>query len=395
MIRALTSCKSLESHLESVRYVGYDCYDALNSPLLSALSRRSVALRIAFIQFFKKCPVNLRFLVGVKMGSNPKATGLFLSAVSRLYQWSGDKNYLKKLEYFSNLSLELSSKGYAGYCWGYNFDWQSRVFFVPKYTPTVVNTAFVGHGFLDAYEATRDSRYLTIARSACEFILHDLHRSTGRDGTFSFSYTPLDTLQVHNANILGASLLARVASHTSEMDLMTEARKAVQYVVNCQRTDGSWYYAETSIQKWIDSFHTGFILESLLHYREASGSAEFDDSLKKGLGFFVDHFFLSDGTPKYYHDRVFPIDIHSCAEGIVTLVRLRSWDPRAPAVLEKLVDWTLTHMQDPRGYFYFQRRRFYTNRIPYLRWAQAWMYYALAHYLTGIHGKQAGQQGVA
>jgi hypothetical protein len=36
------------------------------------------------------------------------------------------------------------------------------------------------------------------------------------------------------------------------------------------------------------------------------------------------------------------------------------------------------HMWDERGYFYYQKHRYWTNRIPYLRWGQAWMLLALA-----------------
>ena len=30
-----------------------------------------------------------------------------------------------------------------------------------------------------------------------------------------------------------------------------------------------------------------------------------------------------------------------------------------------------------RAYFYYQKKRWYKNRINYLRWSQAWMFYAL------------------
>ena len=36
---------------------------------------------------------------------------------------------------------------------------------------------------------------------------------------------------------------------------------------------------------------------------------------------------------------------------------------------------------DERGFFYYQKRRFYTVKKPYMRWSQAWMLYALARLL--------------
>jgi len=42
-------------------------------------------------------------------------------------------------------------------------------------------------------------------------------------------------------------------------------------------------------------------------------------------------------------------------------------------------------MRSSEGYFYYQRHRFHTNRIPYMRWSQAWMMYALARVNEVIH----------
>jgi rhamnogalacturonyl hydrolase YesR len=384
------SLRSLENYIEKEKYRGYDCYDALNSPLLSFLSFNDKRLRIAYIQALKILPVNLRPLLLISKGHNPKGLGLILSATSNLWKTTGDKNYLKKLEFLTTLLTQCSSKGYSGNCWGYNFDWQSRVFFVPKYTPTIVNTSYVGHAFLDAFTATKNEEYLRIARSACDFILKDLNRATEGD-TLCFSYTPIDRLQVHNANILGGGFLARVFSYTGEEELRDTAKRSVAYVMRHQNSDGSWYYAETNIQKWIDSFHTGFVLESLKHYTDSTGDKIFEINLKTGFDFFVNHFFLEDGTPKYFHDRVFPLDIHSAAQGLVTLTKLKSLDPAATAKRDKLAQWVIHSMQDTKGFFYFQKRKYFTNKIPYMRWSQAWMYHALALCL----GDQKNNQGDA
>jgi hypothetical protein len=52
---------------------------------------------------------------------------------------------------------------------------------------------------------------------------------------------------------------------------------------------------------------------------------------------------------------------------------------------DRILRWTLEHLRDSRrGFFYYQRRRFYTVRTPYMRWTQAWMLYALARRLEGM-----------
>ena len=72
-------------------------------------------------------------------------------------------------------------------------------------------------------------------------------------------------------------------------------------VINKQNQDGSWVYGAYKIQNWIDSFHTGYNIECLYEYQKYSGDTDFQQSIDKGLDFYVKNFFLNDGTPKYYH----------------------------------------------------------------------------------------------
>src|SRR5690606_35295186 len=123
-----------------------------------------------------------------------------------------------------------------------NFDWQSRAFFQPKDTPTIVGSTFNASALLDAYDITKREDMLTTARSACDFILKDLNRTYDEKGNFSFSYSPLDKSVVYNASLLGSRILARVYSYTGEKILIEEAQKSVAYCCGFQRDDGSWGY---------------------------------------------------------------------------------------------------------------------------------------------------------
>jgi len=358
-------------------YKGYDPFDALNSPILKTLSKHSKWSRIFFTQLLLRSPINLRLLLRMKPDYNPKAMGLFLSAYSNLYRTHKDQRYLEKLEFFTQWLIENSSKGYSGHCWGYNFDWQNREFYAPKGTPTVVNTAFIGHGFLDAYELNSNEIYLKVARSACDFIINDLNIYQENDSV-CFSYTPLDNGRVHNANYLGASLLIRVASLTGEKILTQYAEKAYQFSNSYQMDNGAWRYGEEDIRSWIDGFHTGFNLDALHWHILSTKSIKYKDILVKGLHYYINHFFLKNGTPKYYHNKTYPIDIHNAAQALITLSKLGHYQPDANCVLEKVHRWTIDNMQDPKGYFYYRKEKLFTNKIPYIRWGQAWMLLALS-----------------
>jgi rhamnogalacturonyl hydrolase YesR len=365
------------SYSKSKSYAGYDPYDALNSPLLRVISSKSQYLRIAFIQFLRRCPVNLRPLLGVKKTHNTKGIGLFLWGYSKLYALTKEPRYLEIVDYLIDLLERLRSKGYSGSCWGYNFDWQSRTFMRPAGTPTIVNTSFIGHALLDCYELTGRQRPLDLAVPIKDFILEDLHR-TRLDGTFCFSYTPIDTEIVHNANLLGASILARLMEYCDDTRLTQAALASLEYSMRHKREDGSWYYADTNVQRWIDSFHTGFNLQAIRYILDAGLASEHRAAYSKGVKYYAENFFLEDGTPKYYHDRIYPIDIHSPAQAICFFSREGK---EYMELTDKIVNWMLKNMYSGKGFFYFRKGRFLTNRIPYMRWSQAWAFHALTEYL--------------
>ncbi|MFO8239832.1 MAG: hypothetical protein R6T90_02415 [Dissulfuribacterales bacterium] len=377
-VSAHDSFRDLKRHIEEQEFRGYDPYDALNSPFLDLLSFNSKYLRIAFIQALKRLPFNLRPLLGIKKGYNPKALGLFLWGYAKLYTATGEPRCLEQIDRILDLLAGLKSPGCSGNAWGYNFDWQSRAFFVPKYTPTVVNSSFIGHALLDAWEMTGTKRALDMALPIADFILRDINRHK-EDGAVCFSYTPLDRYFVHNANLLGASLLIRLFRQTGNERCRKVALAALTYSMKYQRKDGSWYYAEKKGAQWIDSFHTGFNLQAIRYFLAAGLAGEYRPAFERGVRFYCQNFFLQDGTPKYYHDRIYPIDIHSPAQAVVFFSGMGG---AYQALTHGIMNWMLANMQDQAGYFYFQKHRYYTNRIPYIRWGQAWAFHALTEYLV-------------
>jgi hypothetical protein len=271
--------------------------------------------------------------------------------------------------------IDLRVDGYSGAAWGYNFDWQSRNFFAPRGTPTIVPTAFAARAFLEY-------GYLEIARSVCDFILRDLPRPVDTQNEICFSYTPNSNTEIFNASLLAAEVLASVGKLTGETELCDVARSAARYVVNRQRDDGAWPYGTEPTQSWVDNFHTAFVLFSLKRVIDACAlGKEFQEGLRRGYEYWRKTFFLADGWPKYYHDDPYPADAHAGASAIVTFLELADIDENSIELAQRVADWTIKNLRDERGFFYYQKRRFYTVKKPYMRWSQAWMLYALARLL--------------
>jgi len=385
--RTANDTDALRAYVERCDFSGYDPYDALNSPLLRDSCRGNKWARIACIQFLRRCPVNIRPLLLIPRGHNPKALGLFLEGYVRLCHLNPKDVYLDSVRRLIGYLEATRMVTASGHGWGHNFDWQSRVFFVPKGTPTIVNSAFIGHALLDVADAGLDPRALELALPIAAFILNDLHRAAEGDH-FCFSYTPLDQYAVHNANLLGASLLIRLWKQTGREVLRDAALSALAYSMRHQREDGSWYYSEKVGSHWIDSFHTGFNLEAIRRFIRAGEGGEWLAQYELGRAYYRDTFFLFDGTPKYYHDRVFPIDIHSPAEAVAFF---SEEGDDFGTLADRVLDWMLNNMRDKQGYFYFRKSRFFTNRIPYMRWGQAWAFRALTTWEL-LRGTGTGQK---
>lgn len=371
----------LKHYCESESFKGYDPFDGLNSKLFRSvpyLAGNRIA-RLAWIQIFKRSPINFRKLTGVDKGYNPKALGLFISGYCRLFRISPSSENLDKIKMLSAKLIELTNKNWSGACWGYNFDWQARAFFLTENSPTVVATGFIGNALLDAYELTNNDDLLKTARSACEFILKDLKRSYDQNGNFAFSYSPFDNSVVFNASLWGSQLLSRVYSYTKEAELIAEAKKSVEFCCSNQKKDGSWTYGIYSFHQWTDSFHTGYNLECINDYMKYSGDESYIENVRIGFDYYIKNFFTEDGIPKYYDNSTYPIDIHSPAQLVITLAKMNNFSQHK-VLVNCVLDWTVDHMFSPKGYFYYQINKYFSSKVPYMRWAQAWMFYSICEY---------------
>jgi hypothetical protein len=165
-------------------------------------------------------------------------------------------------------------------------------------------------------------------------------------------------------------------------EYLSLARKAMVFLQRGQLETGGWYYGRLRRQRWIDGFHTSYNVCALLDYQQVTGDRTFNEALLLGHRYYKATFFTDDGAPKYFHDRTFPIDIHSCSQAILHFTAFSSIDPDALELAFRTLRWTTRNLAAPDGGFYYQRHRHWTNRALYMRWGQAWMLRALARLLS-------------
>jgi len=376
------SLKLLLNFLEKVNYKGWDVYDGLNSKLFKMTPfYNSSILRLIWIQIFKRSPVNFRKIALVPKGCSPKGKALFVSSFIRLNFLEKAKSFLEELE-------EIGCRKYGGISWGYDFDWESRAFFVPAGEPNIVSTVFVANAFLDYFEIVtnkKDKKFLEIAYKACEFILNNLIVYEDKN-VLCFGYIRGKDVRVHNANMLAAALLGKVYKYTNERVFFEKSFKSIKYSLNFLRKDYSWPYGERAHHQFVDNFHTGFNLVALYDWMIYTGHFLWKEELKKAYNYFLTKFWLNNGCPKYYNNSLYPIDIHCSAQGVVTCIKLRELNNDSINLAKKILLWAIDNMQDKKaGYFYYQKTRMFTIKIPYIRWSQAWMLYAFAIFLDFLN----------
>ncbi|MBL4706575.1 MAG: hypothetical protein JKY54_18750 [Flavobacteriales bacterium] len=168
--------------------------------------------------------------------------------------------------------------------------------------------------------------------------------------------------------------------------------KSANFVVNKQRTDGSWGYSinyATGEERNQIDFHQGYILDSLHYHRTISNdqSDELLNSIKKGLKFYRSRQFKEDGRSLWRIPKEWPVDIHNQAQGIITFSRLKEYDEGYLPFANTIAEWTINNMQDKRqGHMIYKKYPTHKVRTPMMRWGQAWMHLALNELKTANNG---------
>lgn len=385
----VTSSEALDRVLRRVQgqgWAGADPYDALRSPLGRASIPLGPAARMAFTQAGLRWPA-FRAAIRPEATVNPKGLALFLGAILRGWSSLGPERAAALGTELRGLLDSLAVRDGKCRAWGYPFPWQSRFLWAPAGTPNAVVTATVGWHLLDWADHARalgadDPQARELASGAALFLSEKLHHSTVGKGS-AVSYTSRDTSRIVNVSMLVARLLARVSrapGGTAEAWRMRDqTTRLLQFAIAEQRQDGTWAYARERRGAWVDSFHTGFVLEGLLALPEWGWSVP-DEVIRRGFEAY-DRFFDPDGGARLYREAGSVLDAHSAAQGIVTYAA-RATGARVPEALRaaardtalRIARFGLTRLWIPeRDCFAYRVRNGKRDERDYTRWVQSWM----------------------
>lgn len=312
---------------------------------------------------------------------DPKTFANFGTGYLNLFKATGADEHLQTARECGEWLIADSEKREIP-AWGHPFVWYTEAndYFHKKNNPNIYITSLVAHFLLDLFEATGEGRYAKKAAEVVDY-LASLPRMTGEHESICFWYI-IDRceLPIHNGNLFVSSVLIR----SGKEHYVSMGKRAIDYTLSDQNEDGSWYYygpPRTAKMMWIDNYHSGFILEALHRTNVHLGSKKIEDSIRKGLEYYL-NLFGSKGEPQR-PGNPYPQDIHDAAQGIITFCLLGHMNEA-----ERIAGWATLEMQDPEGFFYY--RKLGPEKIirtPYMRWSQAPMFKALATLFASKNGR--------
>jgi hypothetical protein len=205
-----------------------------------------------------------------------------------------------------------------------------------------------------------------------------------------FSYSPIDTRAVYNASLLGTRILSRVYNYTKDLKLKNDAYLTSLAVASMQNENGSFPHSDQIGDSWRDSFHTAFKLESISEYQKCCEDYSFSSIIERGFSYWIENFFTKAGESKYFDTRKLPIDIHCPSQFFSTMYKLGKFDEFFDLSVS-VFRYTMENLWEPKmGSFYYQKRKFFKVKIPYMRWSQAWALYGLSYWLMYLKSIKNG-----
>ena len=379
--------------LERSGYASYDPYDVWGTrygrtarrlyykkhPLGMIMTAPVIAMEVL-------CPQVRKLLVG--RNRFPTADAQLALAFLNLYEITRSARWLAKATALADDLLAESVPGYSGLCWGYPFDWQNVGGLMRKGTPHITATPYCYEVFARLFDLTGDEYHRTVASSIATFVFEDLNDTPTGEGAAAASYTPHDNRQVINASAYRAFVLFDAARRFHNEAYRAKATKNLRFILDAQRSDGSWLYAlDSPAEAFIDHFHTCFVLKNLYKLNRDLQSAEVAASIRRGYQWYRRCLFDGDDNPRTFaiapRLEIVRVEMYNVAEAISLGTLLRHDFPEAFALAGRLSARFVSRWQLRAGYWI---TRIYVggfkHRVPFVRWPQSQLFLALTNLLA-------------
>ncbi len=283
-------------------------------------------------------------------------------------------------------ALETSRcPGFKEYCWGYPFDWVTRAGTIEENTPLITTTPYVYEAFRDVYRLDGQTRWRTILDSIVRHGVNDITDFPISETASTCSYTPTDEGGVVNASAYRSAMLFSAAEEFDAEAAREPATKNLNFVLESQQPDGSWYYAMDGARDFVDHFHTCFVLKALAKIERLTGNERCREAIDRGVDYYLKNLLDEKGLPKPFSKAprltVYKRELYDCAESINLCILTRKQKPEMGKVLDRVLEDALTRWLKPDGSFRSRELLLGWDNVPMHRWAQSQMFRSLALWL--------------
>ena len=302
------------------------------------------------------------------------------------------EQYYLRAVHFLEVLKETRSTGYGHYCWGYPFNWETRRGTMREGTPLITTVPYVYEAFLQVYEIDGNQKWLDIMQSIAQHAFCDYHDFITSANASSCSYNPEpgEPGGVINASAYRAFLLTRAGQDFSHEQFLKAAKRNLNFVIESQNDDGSWYYSTDGERDFVDHFHTCFVLKALAKIEALTGNRLCTKAIERGVNYYVKNLFDSEGLPKPFSRRprltVYRRELYDYAECINVAVLLKGRFPALDNILSSCMT-NLMSWQKSDGSFRSRQLLVGWDNTPMHRWAQSQLFRSLCFFLyanTGI-----------
>jgi hypothetical protein len=305
-----------------------------------------------------------------------------------LSQVFDQEEYYHRAVHFLEVLKSTRCPGYTNYCWGYPFNWETIRGTIREGTPLITTVPYVYEAFRDVWRIDNKDEWLRIMKSIAMHGLEDYRdfETSASASTCSYTPDPRQSVGVVNANAYRAFLLMRAAEDFSEERFRKVAERNLNFVIECQNSDGSWYYANDGKRLFIDHFHTCFVLKALVKIEQMTGHRGCSEAIERGVQYYVGNLFDRDGLPKPFSRRprltVYRRELYDYAECINLAILLKGRFPKLDSYLSVVLNDILNVWQSQDGSFRSRRLLLGWDTTPMHRWAQSQLFRSLCLLLS-------------
>jgi len=305
-----------------------------------------------------------------------------------LYGAVGDPEYLEKAAAYLDVLKDTRCPGFEEYCWGYPFDWVTRNGTISRQTPLITTTPYAYEAFLLGYELCGREEWHQVLASTARHAFADIKEFKLSDDSATCSYTPFDGGGVINAAAYRAFLLTSASKLLAEGSYLEAGQRNLNFVLDAQNPNGSWYYAVDGVRDFVDHFHTCFVMKALAKIHRLTGHERCLAALTRGVEYYVTHLFDADGLPKPFSRAprltTYKRELYDCAECINLCLLLKDRFPQLEQTLATVVGSIMSGWVKSDGSFRSRQLLVGWDNVPMHRWAQSQMFRSLSGLLD--HG---------